>query len=136
MRRSRHSHRHILECGGKGEIYRDETLTVHIPIGVRILRVSGRGMPADKPGLPPGDLFAIVRIANDPRFEREGHDLSVETIDAVDAVLGATINVPTPEGQNVPAGASTGCAERDYRALAMAYAAISMSGFRFAFRSG
>ena len=99
------------ECGAKGEIHRDEALTVHIPIGVEegtVLRVPGRGMPADKPGLPPGDLFVIVRIANDPRFERDGRDLyRVETIDVVDAVLGASIDVPTLEGQislKVPAG--------------------------------
>jgi molecular chaperone DnaJ len=99
------------ECGAKGEIHRDEPLTVHIPIGVEegtVLRVPGRGMPADKPGLPPGDLFVIVRIANDPRFERDGRDLyRVETIDVVDAVLGASIDVPTLEGQislKVPAG--------------------------------
>lgn len=99
------------ECGGKGEIHRDEALTVHIPIGVEegtVLRVPGRGMPADKPGLPPGDLFVIVRIADDPRFERDGRNLyRVETVDAVDAVLGASIDVPTLDGQislKVPAG--------------------------------
>ena len=99
------------ECSGKGEVYRDEVLTLRIPIGVEegmALRVPGRGLPADKPGLPPGDLFVVVHTAADPRFERRGSDLyRVETIDVVDAVLGTNIDVPTLDGPvsvKVPAG--------------------------------
>jgi molecular chaperone DnaJ len=99
------------ECGGKGEVHRDEALTVRIPIGVEegtALRIPGRGMPADKPGLPPGDLFVVVRTADDPRLERHGRDLyRVEIVDVVDAVLGTSIDVPTLDGQvsvKVPAG--------------------------------
>lgn len=98
-------------CGGTGRILRDETLTVRIPVGAEdglALRVPGGGLPAEKPGLPPGDLFVVVRAADDPRFERHGRDLyRVEAIDVVDAVLGTSINVPTLEGQvtvKVPAG--------------------------------
>lgn len=41
-----------------------------------------------------------LRTANDPRFERDGRGLyRLETIDVVDAVLGASIDVPTLEGQ-------------------------------------
>ena len=72
------------------------------------LRVPGRGMPAEKPGIPPGDLFIVVRTADDPRFVRHGRDLyRIETVEAVDAVLGASIDVPTLEGEvsvKVPAG--------------------------------
>ena len=99
------------ECGGKGEVHRDETLTVRIPVGAEegtALRISDRGMPADRAGLPPGDLFIVLRTANDPRFERQGRDLyRVETIDTVDAVLGTSVDVPTLEGQvtvEVPPG--------------------------------
>lgn len=99
------------ECSGKGEVYRDEVLTLRIPIGVdegTALRVPGRGLPADKPGLPPGDLFVVVHTAADPRFERQGSDLyRVETIEVVDAVLGSNIDVPTLDGPvsvKVPAG--------------------------------
>jgi molecular chaperone DnaJ len=90
------------ECGGSGRISRDETLTVRIPVGVEegtALRVPGHGLPADRPGLPPGDLFVVVRTADDPRFGRRGRDLyHVETVDVVDAVLGTSLDVPTLDG--------------------------------------
>src|SRR5208337_427220 len=74
-----------------------------------VLRVAGHGLPADKPGAPPGDLFVVIRAAEDPRFERRGSDLyHTETIDVVDAVLGAKIDVPLLDGQqtvDVPSGA-------------------------------
>ena len=99
------------ECGGKGQVAHEDALTVRIPVGVEdgtALRVPGHGWPAERPGLPPGDLFVVVRTAGDPRFERHGRDLyRVETVDVVDAVLGASIDVPTLDGQvsvNVPAG--------------------------------
>jgi molecular chaperone DnaJ len=99
------------DCGGIGQVHRDETLTVRIPVGVEegtMLRVPGHGLPADKPGLPTGDLLVVVRTADDRRFERHGRDLyRVETVDLVDAVLGTSIDVPTLEGPvsvKVPAG--------------------------------
>jgi molecular chaperone DnaJ len=99
------------ECSGKGQIARDESLTVRIPVGAEegmVLRVPGHGLPAEKPALPPGDLFVVVRTADDPRFERQGQDLyRSQAIDVVDAVLGTSTDVPTLEGQvsvKVPAG--------------------------------
>ncbi len=99
------------ECAGTGKVAREQTLKVRIPVGVEdgtVLRVAGHGLPADKPGAPPGDLFVVIRIAADPRFERRGSDLyRAETIDVVDAVLGASIDVPLLDGQQtveVPAG--------------------------------
>ncbi len=72
------------------------------------MRIPGHGQPATKPGLPPGDLFVIVRTAKDPRFERRGRDLfRVETINVVEAVLGTEIDVPTLDDKvslKVPAG--------------------------------
>jgi len=100
------------ECAGTGRITREETLKVRIPIGVEdgaALRIAGHGLPAEKPGAPPGDLFVVIRAAEDPRFERRGSDLyRTETIDVVDAVLGVKIDVPLLDGQStvdVPAGA-------------------------------
>lgn len=99
------------ECGGIGQVVRNEAITVRIPVGVEdgmTLRVPRRGQPADQLGLPAGDLFVVIRTADDPRFERHGRDLyRIETIDVVDAVLGADIEVPTLEGR-VPAKVEPG----------------------------
>jgi molecular chaperone DnaJ len=107
------------DCVGRGEIARDEVLTVRIPVGVEegtALRVPGHGLPAGKPEWPPGDLVVVVRTAPDLRFERSGRDLyRIETIDVVDAVLGASVDVPTLEGQvavKVPAGTQPNAALR------------------------
>lgn len=98
------------KCGGKGQVAHEDALTARIPVGVKddmALCVPGHGWPAER-GLPPGDLFVVVRTADDPRFERHGRDLyRVETVDVVDAVLGGSIDVPTLDGQvsvNLPAG--------------------------------
>ncbi len=88
---------------------------VQIPVGVEegpALRIPGRGLPAGKPDQPPGDLFAIVHSAHDPRFERHDCDLyGTETVDVVDAVLGTTIDVATLDGPasvRMPAGTQPG----------------------------
>jgi molecular chaperone DnaJ len=83
------------ECRGTGQIVNDEALTVRVPIGVEegmALRVPGHGQPADKARMPPGDLFVVIRTADDPRFERHGRDLyRVETVDVVvEGSCGAT----------------------------------------------
>lgn len=84
---------------------------MRVPVGVEegmALRVPGHRLPAGRPELPAGDLLVIVRTADDPRFERHGRDLyRVETVDAVDAVLGTSIDVSTLDGQvsiKVPPG--------------------------------
>ena len=73
-----------------------------------VLRVAGHGLPAEKPELPPGDLHVTVFAQRDPRFQRRGADLwRSETIEAVDAVLGTKIQVPTLDGKikvKIPAG--------------------------------
>ncbi len=106
------------ECGGRGQVVRGESLEVTVPPGVEdgtALRITGRGLPSAEGG-PPGDLYAVVRIAPDPRFERDGADLwRTETIPVPDAVLGARIEVPTLEGRVelvVPPGTQPGAVLR------------------------
>jgi molecular chaperone DnaJ len=90
-------------CGGYGKIEKQETLKVKIPPGIEdgmVLRVKGHGLPAEQPGLPSGDLHASVYAQADPRFQRRGADLwRSETIDAMDAILGREIDVPTLGGK-------------------------------------
>jgi len=89
-------------CRGSGEVEQEEDLTVKIPVGVEenmVLRIPGKGMPSRDTGGVTGDLFVVVRTKNDPRFERSGADLlRQETIPLTDAVLGATLQVPTLDG--------------------------------------
>jgi molecular chaperone DnaJ len=90
------------QCAASGQVLAEESLLVSIPAGAEdglALRIPGKGNPGERPGEPPGDLFAVVRTAADERFERAGADLwRVQPIDVVDAVLGAEIAVPTLEG--------------------------------------
>jgi molecular chaperone DnaJ len=87
------------QCHGSGQVEKEESLKVKIPRGAEegmALRIAGHGLPAASPGLPPGDLFVIIRTAPDKRFQRLGADLwRSETISVADAVLGTKIEVPT-----------------------------------------
>jgi curved DNA-binding protein len=82
----------------------DRRLEVRIPPGVKTgskVRVAGGG-PAGS------DLYLIVDVAPDPRFEREGDDLRTSAgIDIFTAVLGGEAQVDTLEGKvtlKIPAG--------------------------------
>lgn len=102
-------------CQGQGTIEREETLIVKVPAGVEegmVLRIPGHGLPSRETGGTPGDLYVVVRTAQDPRFKRRGADLwRSQNISIPDAVLGSQIEVPTLDGRatvTVPAGAQPG----------------------------
>jgi curved DNA-binding protein len=87
---------------------------VNIPRGVRdgqLIRLAGEG-GAGMGGGRRGDLLLRVRIKPHPRFRVEGRDLYTDVAVAPwEAALGATVEVPTLEGQRkvkVPAGSSCG----------------------------
>ena len=87
------------QCGGYGQIEKEEKIKIQIPPGIdegAMLRIPGHGLPADKPGVPEGDLYVSVYSEPDLRFQRQGADLwhSVD-IDVTDAVLGTEIKIPT-----------------------------------------
>ncbi|MGY3484569.1 DnaJ-class molecular chaperone [Bradyrhizobium sp. USDA 4011] len=90
------------------------TLDVTIPPGLidgQVIRLRGKGMPGTGKG-GPGDALIEVEIRPDPRFTREGDDISLELpISLSEAVLGGKVNVPTPTGavtMTVPKGSNTG----------------------------
>src|ERR671916_1757211 len=102
------------ECGGRGVKAIRKTLDVDVPAGIadeQRIRLSGRGHAGERAG-PPGDLYVIVRVTEDERFVRDGSDLvSVVDVPAPAAALGATVTVPTldgDEGIEVPAGTQPG----------------------------
>ncbi|MFN0070276.1 MAG: DnaJ C-terminal domain-containing protein [Chloroflexota bacterium] len=82
-----------------GESSRTLEVTVQPGVGdgTRI-RMAGQGTPGFA-GEPAGDLFLIVRIIADPRFERRQDDLYT-TLDVpfYRAALGGEVEVPTPTG--------------------------------------
>ncbi len=88
-------------------------LQMRIPAGARTgtrVRMSGAG-PAGPDGKA-ADLFLVIEVLPDPRFERKGDDLHTETtIDLFSAVLGGEARVATPEGTvvlTIPAGTQPG----------------------------
>ena len=88
---------------------------VRVPSGVgdgQRIRLPGLGAPGYNGG-PPGDLYAVVRVAPHPVFGRRGQHLTVEAqIAWSEAVLGTEIDVPTFDGPSVrvrvPAGTPHG----------------------------
>lgn len=101
-------------CDGRGQASRHERLRVHIPAGVDTgsrVRVAGKGTPG-RGGAAAGDLYIVIRVAPHPLLERRERDLYMDVpITVGEALLGATIEVPTPHGQvrvKVPAGSQSG----------------------------
>jgi molecular chaperone DnaJ len=101
-------------CRGEGRTTVKQTLTLDVPAGVEngsTMRLSGRG-PAGLRGGPNGTLFVHIRVAHDPRFERQGDDLHTQiVIRYPQAVLGTEMEIPTldgPEVIDVPAGSKHG----------------------------
>ncbi len=101
-------------CSGTGRVLKTERIKVRIPQGVREgsrVRVAGKGEPGINGG-PPGDLYLIVHIKDHPFLKRRGDDLMMEVpVTVGEAMAGATITIPTPEGQvrlKVPPGSQSG----------------------------
>jgi molecular chaperone DnaJ len=97
-------------CHGRGRRAETRTVSVDVPAGIadgQRIRVSGRGHAGERGG-PPGDLYVLVRVAEDPRFVRDGDDLvTAVDISGPQAALGVTVDVPTidgPEPLEIPAG--------------------------------
>ena len=90
------------DCGGSGRTRQSRTSAIEVPAGIedgQRMRITGAGH-AGEPGAPPGDLYVEVGVADDERFERDGSDLiSVVSIPATEAMLGATVTVATLDGE-------------------------------------
>ena len=89
-----------------------KTIDVKLPNGVEEgskIRLVGQGQTG--PG-GTGDAIIAIEIAPHPHFSRDGKDIRLSLpISLTEAVLGAKIKAPTPEGPvmlTVPKGASSG----------------------------
>jgi molecular chaperone DnaJ len=102
-------------CKGAGRVRETRRYQVKIKPGVldgTRIRLAGKGEAGVGAG-PPGDLYVTTRVSKSPLFERRGADLLIEVpVTYSEAVLGATVDVPTPsDGQislKVPAGSQDG----------------------------
>lgn len=90
------------------------SLEISIPAGIeagKTLRLAGRGQPGFNDG-PAGDALIHITVAPDPLFERDGANILLDLPISLDeAVLGGTVEVPTPSGRvnlRIPPGSSSG----------------------------
>lgn len=90
------------------------TLDVNVPAGIedgKTLRLKGQGLSGVGGG-ESGDAFITVEITQHAFFRREGQSIHVELpVTLSEAVQGATVSVPTIDGQvsmRVPAGSNSG----------------------------
>jgi molecular chaperone DnaJ len=102
-------------CKGSGRERRTRRFKVNIPAGVKDgtrIRLKGKG-EAGYGGGPAGDLYVVTRVGPSGTYRRRGEsDLEIDVpISYPEAALGATVEVPTPDGRvslKVPAGTQDG----------------------------
>ena len=101
------------KCDGSGITRMQDEVRVHVPAGIedgQQLRMSGKGEAVA--GGEQGDLYILVRVKQDKRFEKIGNDLKTElSVSVPEAVLGADKKVTTVDGEvkiKVPAGTTHG----------------------------
>jgi DnaJ-class molecular chaperone len=90
------------------------TLRVKIPPGSETgtkIRLAGQGDSGDS-GAPAGDLFLTLHVRPHAFFRREGRDLHLDLpVTISELVLGASVEVPTPDGpvtMKIPARSTSG----------------------------
>ena len=102
-------------CAGAGRTSVKRTLQIRVPGGVsdgQRIRLKGKGQPGSAGGVA-GDLLVVVHVTPDKIFSRNGDNVTLTVpITFVEAVLGATVSVPTlngpPVSLKVPAGTPSG----------------------------
>jgi molecular chaperone DnaJ len=89
-------------CRGRGRRVERARVAVDVPAGIadgQRIRISGRGHAGERGG-PPGDLYVLIHVRDDPRFMRDGDDLvTVVDVSAPLTALGTTVTVPTLDGE-------------------------------------
>jgi DnaJ-class molecular chaperone len=98
------------QCHGTGRVRETKRFDVTIPRGVRDgqrIRLAGQGASGPGGG-PRGDLYLIVHLGGDDRYERKGDDLYLDLpVSIYDLILGNEVRVPTMTGDvamTIPAG--------------------------------
>lgn len=90
------------KCRGEGTVKSEEVVEISIPKGVgqgMQLSVSGKGNAPRRGGIN-GDLLVLIEEQPDKELERQGNDLIYNLpLNMADAVLGATIEIPTVDSK-------------------------------------
>ena len=101
-------------CRGSGRERVTKNYNVKIRPGIKDrarIRLAGKG-EAGTNGGPNGDLYVVVHVEPSTVYTRRGDDLVVDVpVSYADATLGASVEVPTPEGAvslKVPSGSQPG----------------------------
>jgi len=102
------------ECRGQGQVRKPVKRRVNIPGGMPDegrVRIMGEGEPGANGG-PNGNLYIYVRVSPHDYFQRRENDILLDMkINVAQAALGATITVPTVEGDEqlpIPPGTQSG----------------------------
>ena len=106
------------DCRGDGRVKAEHTVQIDVPAGVadhHYLTLRGQGVPGPRNG-PAGDLIAVLDIAEDPRFARQGDDLVYDLpVSFARAALGGDVSIPTLTGEvplKIHKGTQTGTVYR------------------------
>jgi len=101
-------------CRGTGRVQRNRKVKLRVPPGVEdgtTLRITAAGEAGER-GAPPGDLYVVIVVKKDKRFEREGADLITDIkISFPVAALGGQVEAPSLTGPfklKIPAGTQPG----------------------------
>jgi molecular chaperone DnaJ len=101
-------------CSGSGRTQKTKKVKVRIPPGVEngtTLRITNAGEAGER-GSSAGDLYVVVHVKGDKRFERDGANLITEaSISFPMAALGGEIDVASLDGTvrlKIPAGTQPG----------------------------
>jgi molecular chaperone DnaJ len=89
-------------CRGAGRTVMERKVNVQIPAGIdsgQRIRVAGRGGAGER-GARPGDLYVRVIVTEHEAFRRRGDDILYGVdLTMVQAALGATLTIPTLDGE-------------------------------------
>lgn len=104
-----------LECKGRGTVRKNKKIKFKIPQGIdhgQTISIRGEGEPGKKGG-PKGDLYITIFVKKSSTFKRDGDNIICDIpITYTQAVLGAEIDVPTPDKTGIkykiPEGTQTG----------------------------